>query len=36
MADVAKTLETEGVASFSKSFDELIQALQDKANQLAS
>jgi len=35
MADVAKTLEDEGVASFSKSFDELIQALSDKANSLA-
>ncbi len=32
--DVARTLEEEGVASFSKSFDELVQALQDKANQL--
>jgi transaldolase len=36
MADVAKTLEDEGVASFSKSFDELIQALSDKANALAA
>ena len=35
MADVAATLEDEGVASFSKSFDELIQALQDKANKLS-
>ncbi|HUO48550.1 MAG TPA: transaldolase [Acidimicrobiales bacterium] len=34
MADVARTLEDEGVASFSKSFDELIQALSDKANTL--
>jgi transaldolase len=34
MADVARTLEDEGVASFSKSFDELIQALSDKANAL--
>ena len=33
--DVAATLEEEGVASFSKSFDELIQALQDKANKLS-
>ena len=32
MEDVAKTLETEGVAAFVKSFDELIQALADKAN----
>ena len=34
--DVAKTLEDEGVASFSKSFDELIQALTDKANALTN
>ncbi|MHB8440016.1 MAG: transaldolase [Acidimicrobiales bacterium] len=34
MADVAGTLEDEGVASFAKSFDELIQALSDKANAL--
>jgi transaldolase len=33
--DVARTLEEEGVASFSKSFDELVQALQDKANKLS-
>jgi transaldolase len=31
MADVGQTLEDEGVASFSKSFDELLQALTDKA-----
>jgi transaldolase len=31
MADVATTLEDEGVASFAKSFDELIQSLTDKA-----
>jgi transaldolase len=31
MADVTKTLEDEGVASFSKSFDELIGSLQAKA-----
>lgn len=30
--DVARVLEDEGVASFAKSFDELIQALTDKAN----
>ena len=30
----ARTLESEGVASFAKSFDELIQALTDKANAL--
>jgi len=35
MGDVATTLEEEGVASFSKSFDELVQALQDKANKLS-
>ena len=33
--DVAQTLEEEGVASFTKSFDELIQALTDKANSFA-
>ncbi|HVE46092.1 MAG TPA: transaldolase [Acidimicrobiales bacterium] len=32
MADVARVLEDEGVASFAKSFDELIQAMTDKAN----
>ena len=36
MADVASTLESEGVASFAKSFDELIQSLTDKANALSS
>ena len=30
-ADVAETLEAEGVASFAKSFDELLQVLADKA-----
>jgi hypothetical protein len=34
MADVSRTLEDEGVAAFSKSYDELLQALQDKANEL--
>jgi transaldolase len=34
MADVAKVLEDEGVASFSKSFEELLQSLTDKANAL--
>ena len=34
VADVAHTLETEGVASFVKSFDELMQALHDKASAL--
>jgi len=36
MADVARTLEDEGVASFAKSFDELIQKLSDKANALSA
>ena len=36
MADVARLLEDEGVASFAKSFDELIQSLTDKANALGS
>jgi transaldolase len=34
MSEVACLLETEGVASFSKSFDELLQALTDKASSL--
>jgi transaldolase len=34
MADVAKTLENEGVASFEKSFEELISALETKAASL--
>ena len=34
MADVAAVLESEGVASFAKSFDELMQSLSDKANAL--
>jgi len=36
MADVARTLEDEGVASFAKSFDELLQVLKDKAAALAA
>jgi transaldolase len=36
MEDVAQTLENEGVASFAKSFDELMQSLSDKANALAN
>ena len=36
MADVGHTLEDEGVASFAKSFDELIQSLSDKANALSA
>ena len=35
MEDVADRLEEEGVAAFVKSYDELIQALQDKANTLS-
>jgi len=35
-ADVARVLEDEGVASFAKSFDELIQALTDKATAMAA
>jgi transaldolase len=31
MSDVAQVLEDEGVAAFAKSFDELMQALSDKA-----
>ncbi|MEO5680325.1 MAG: transaldolase [Acidimicrobiales bacterium] len=33
--DVARTLVEEGVASFSKSYDELLAALTDKANELS-
>jgi transaldolase len=36
LADVAATLEAEGVASFAKSFDELLQTLADKAGSFAS
>ena len=35
MEEVAQVLETEGVASFAKSFDELMQTLSDKANALS-
>jgi transaldolase len=35
MEEVAAVLESEGVASFAKSFDELVQSLTDKANALA-
>jgi transaldolase len=35
-ADVGRVLEDEGVAAFAKSFDELIQALTDKANALSA
>jgi transaldolase len=34
-ADVSATLEDEGVHSFAKSFDELLQGLTDKANALS-
>jgi transaldolase len=33
MAEVSRQLEEEGVAAFSKSFEELLQALEDKANE---
>ena len=33
-SDVTKTLEEEGVASFTKSFDELITSLETKADAL--
>jgi len=36
MADVTRQLEEEGVAAFSKSYEELLQALQDKANEQRS
>ena len=36
MEDVAQVLEAEGVASFAKSFDELMQSLSDKAAVLAA
>jgi transaldolase len=35
MADVSAVLEAEGVASFSKSYEELLQSLHDKANATA-
>lgn len=33
MADVSRQLEEEGVAAFAKSYEELLQALEDKANE---
>jgi len=36
MDDVSRVLETEGVASFAKSFDELLDVLADKAAALAA
>ena len=35
MGDVGRVLEDEGVASFAKSFDELIETLREKADRLA-
>ncbi len=35
MADVSRVLEEEGVAAFTKSYEELLQALTDKANAAA-
>jgi hypothetical protein len=32
LADVTRVLEEEGVAAFTKSYDELLQALHDKAS----
>jgi transaldolase len=36
MADVSRVLEQEGVATFVKSYEELLQALTDKANALST
>jgi transaldolase len=36
MEDVAAQLEREGVSSFQKSFDELLDALSTKARELTS
>jgi transaldolase len=36
MEDVGRVLEEEGVASFSKSFDELISALERKSAELSA
>jgi transaldolase len=36
MADVSRVLEEEGVAAFSKSFDELMATLSDKAAELTA
>jgi hypothetical protein len=36
MADVGRTLEEEGVASFVKSFDELMSTLDEKAAELTA
>lgn len=36
MEDVAQILEAEGVSAFVKSYDELLQALQDKVNELSA
>ena len=34
MVDVVRVLENEGVASFAKSFDELLGALDDKRDRI--
>ena len=36
MGEVSHTLESEGVAAFAKSYDELMAVLQDKAAQLGA
>jgi transaldolase len=36
IADVASVLETEGIASFAASFDDLLAKLQDKADALGT
>lgn len=36
LVDVARVLEEEGVSAFVKSYDELLQALEDKANGMAT
>lgn len=36
LADVSRVLEDEGVAAFAKSYDELLQSLTDKANDLSA
>jgi transaldolase len=36
MEDVSRVLEEEGVAAFTKSYDELLQSLTDKANAMAA
>jgi hypothetical protein len=36
MADVAEVLETEGVAAFAASFDDLLSKLQEKADAIGA